>query len=126
MPGRSVLIVDNDRDLVDLLAFYFEEHGYAVETAIDGHTGVAVAQLRKPDVVICDIVMDRMHGFEVIEKLRSRPELAGTTIIMVSAKAYQSDIDRAHALGADHFLVKPFRCEDLLRAVESSAAVAAS
>ena len=125
MPGRSVLIVDNDRDLVDLLAFYFEEHGYAVETAMDGHTAVATAHLRKPGVVICDIVMDRMHGFEVIQKLRARAELAGTMIIMVSAKADQPDIDRAHALGADHFLVKPFRCEDLLRIVESSAAVAA-
>ena len=123
MPGRSVLIIDNDRDLVDLLAFYFEEHGYAVDTAVDGHTGVAVAQLRKPDVVICDIVMDRMHGFEVIQKLRGRAELAGTTIIMVSAKAYKSDVDRARALGADHFLMKPFRCEDLLRLVESGTPV---
>jgi DNA-binding response OmpR family regulator len=125
MPGRSLLIIDNDRDLVDLLAFYFEEHGYAVETAIDGHTGVALAQLRKPDVVICDIVMDRMHGFEVIQKLRGRPELAGMTIIMLSAKAHKSDIDRARALGADHFLVKPFRCDDLLRTVEAGAAVTA-
>jgi CheY-like chemotaxis protein len=125
MPGRSVLIVDNDRDLVDLLAFYFEEHGYAVETAMDGHTAVANAQLRKPDVVICDIVMDRMHGFEVIQKLRGRPELAGTVIIVVSAKADQADIDRARALGADRFVVKPFRCEDLLRTVESTAAVPA-
>lgn len=123
MPGRSVLIIDNDRDLVDLLAFLFEEHGYAVETAVDGHTGVAVAQLRTPDVVICDIVMDRMHGFEVIQKLRGRPELAGTQIIMMSAKAHTSDVERARALGADHFLMKPFRCDALLRLVESGATV---
>ena len=125
MHGRSVLIIDNDREIVDLLAFYFEEHGYIVDTAVDGHTGVALAQLRKPDVVICDIIMDRMHGFEVVQKLRARPELAATLIIMVSAKAYKPDMDRARSLGADHFVVKPFRCDDLLGLVEAGAAVAA-
>jgi DNA-binding response OmpR family regulator len=124
MPRRSVVIIDNDREIVDLLAFYFEEHGFEVDTAVDGHTGLALAQLRKPDAVICDIVMERMHGFEVIQKLRARPELAGTLVIMVSAKAYKPDMDRARALGADHFVVKPFRCDDLLRLVEADSAVA--
>ena len=86
MDVRSVLIIDNDREIVDLLAFYFEEHGYLVDTAIDGHTGVALAQLRKPDVVICDVIMDRMHGFEVVQKLRARPELANTLIIHVESR----------------------------------------
>lgn len=125
MDVRSVLIIDNDREIVDLLAFYFEEHGYLVDTAIDGHTGVALAQLRKPDVVICDVIMDRMHGFEVVQKLRARPELANTLVIMVSAKSYKPDMDRALALGADHFVVKPFRCDDLLALVEAGAAVSA-
>ena len=123
-PRRSVLIIDNDRDIVDLLAFLFEERGYVVDTAVDGHTGLALAQLRKPDVVICDIVMERMHGFEVVEKLRARPEFADTLVIMVSAKAYKPDMDRARALGADHFVVKPFHCEDLLRLVETDSALA--
>jgi DNA-binding response OmpR family regulator len=125
MPARSVLVIDNDRELVDLLAFYFEEHGFAVETAVDGHIGVAAALLRKPDVIICDLIMDRMHGFEVIQKVRARPELAGTLLIMVSAKSYKPDMDRAQALGADHFVVKPFRCDELLRLIEKAATAAA-
>jgi DNA-binding response OmpR family regulator len=124
MARRSVLIIDNDREIVDLLSFFFEEHGFVVDTAVDGHTGVALAQLRRPDVVISDIIMDRMHGFEVIQKLRARPELAGTLLIMVSAKSYKPDMDRAKALGADHFVVKPFRCDDLLKLIEADAAVA--
>ncbi len=124
MNDRSVLIIDNDRELVDLLAFYFEEQGFVVDTAIDGHTGLALALLRRPATIICDVIMDRMHGFEVVQKVRARPELAGTQIIMVSAKSYKPDIDRAMALGADHYVVKPFRCEDLLRLVEAGAAVA--
>jgi len=124
MNGRSVLIIDNDREIVDLLAFYFEEHGFVVDTAVDGHTGVALAALRKPDVIICDVIMDRMHGFEVIQKIRARAELAHTLIIMVSAKAYKPDMDRARSLGADHFVVKPFRCDDLLRLIETAAQVA--
>jgi len=122
--GRSVLIVDNDREIVDLLAFYFEEHGFAVDTAVDGHTAVALALQRRPDSIICDVIMDRMHGFEVIQKVRAHAELGDTLLIMVSAKAEKPDIDRARALGADHFVVKPFRCEDLLKLVEAGGAVA--
>ena len=124
MARRSVLIIDNDREIVDLLSFFFEEHGFVVDTAVDGHTGVALAQLRKPDVIICDIIMDRMHGFEVVQRIRARSELANTLVIMVSAKTYKPDMDRAKALGADHFVVKPFRCDDLLKLVEADAAVA--
>jgi len=123
MQGRSVLIIDNDREIVDLLSFYFEEHGYAVDTAVDGHLGLALAFQRKPDAIVCDVIMDRMHGFEVIQKVRGRPELADTLLIMVSAKAYKPDMDRARALGADHFVVKPFRCDDLLKLVEGGTAV---
>jgi DNA-binding response OmpR family regulator len=125
MPGRSVLIIDNDRELVDLLAFYFEEHGFEVETAVDGHIGVAAAMLRKPDVIICDLIMDRMHGFEVLQKVRACPELATTLIIMISAKAYKPDSDRAQELGADRFVVKPFRCDDLLKLINEAATAAA-
>jgi DNA-binding response OmpR family regulator len=124
MRGRSVLIIDNDREIVDLLSYYFEEHGFAVDTAVDSHIGVALAFQRKPDAIICDVIMDRMHGFEVIQKVRGRPELADTLLIMVSAKAYKPDMDRARALGADHFVVKPFRCEDLKSLVEAGATVA--
>ena len=123
MQGRSVLIIDNDREIVDLLSFYFEEHGFAVDTAVDGHLGLALALQRKPDAIVCDVIMDRMHGFEVIQKVRGRPELADTLLIMVSAKAYKPDMDRARALGADHFVVKPFRCDDLLKLVEGGTPV---
>jgi len=123
MQGRSVLIIDNDREIVDLLSFYFEEHGFTVDTAVDGHIGFALALQRKPDAIVCDVIMDRMHGFEVIQKVRGRPELADTLLIMVSAKAYKPDMDRARALGADHFVVKPFRCDDLLKLVEGGSAV---
>ena len=125
MQGRSVLIIDNDREIVDLLSFYFEEHGFVVDTAVDGHTGFAQALQRKPDAIICDVIMDRMHGYEVIEKVRSRPELADTLLLMVSAKAEKPDVNRALSLGADHFVVKPFRCDDLLKLVEAGAAVTA-
>ena len=124
MQGRSVLIIDNDREIVDLLSFFFEEHGYAVDTAIDGHTGWALALQRKPDAIICDVVMDRMHGFEVIQKVRAHADFADTLLIMVSAKSHKPDMDRARELGADHFVVKPFRCDALLKLVEAGVPVA--
>jgi DNA-binding response OmpR family regulator len=119
MNGRSLLIIDNERELVELLTLYFEGHGYAVDTAMDGHTGLAHALLHRPDVIICDLLMNRMHGFDVIEKLRARPELADTLIIVVTGLIDPARLERALALGADHYIVKPFRCEELLALVEA-------
>jgi CheY-like chemotaxis protein len=114
----TVLVIDNDLSIVELLSFVLEDAGYTVHTALDGDAGVAEALRQRPDVIICDLMMGRMHGFEVLQAIRGHRELDRTAVIVASSKAYKPDVERARALGAADYLVKPFRAEELLDAVE--------
>ncbi len=118
MPGRSVLIVDDDASLVDFLAFFFGDKGFAVHTARDGVEALNLAHRHRPAVIITDLMMGQMHGFELIQQIRADPELGQAVVIAMSAKAYKSDIDRARALGATDYVVKPFRSEELFELVQ--------
>jgi DNA-binding response OmpR family regulator len=115
---KTVLVIDNDEALVEIESFYFSEQGYTVYTAFDGDVGVKLAFEHKPSAIVCDLIMEEMHGFEVLRTLRENPDMKHTVVIMTSAKAYKPDIDRAHALGATDSVVKPFRTDELLALIE--------
>lgn len=114
----SALVIDNDQSIVDLLSFILEDGGYTVYTALDGPEGVELARRHTPAVIVCDLMMGQMHGFEVVQRIRAHPELARTVVIVASSKSYRPDIDRARELGANDYLVKPFRAEELLEMIE--------
>jgi phosphoribosyl 1,2-cyclic phosphodiesterase/ActR/RegA family two-component response regulator len=116
--GESLLIIDNDAGLLELLSFVFGGRGFAIPTAQQGNTGLALARTHRPSVIICDIMMEDMHGFEVLQSLRADRDLADTVVVMISAKSYKPDIDRAREMGADDYVVKPFDPDDLVRRVE--------
>jgi len=113
-----VLVIDNDESIVEFLSFVLEDAGYAVHTALDGHDGVAQALRHRPAAIICDLMMGQMHGFEVLQEIRAHPELAATVVIVASSKAFKADVDRARELGAVDYLVKPFRVDELIQAIE--------
>lgn len=115
---RSLLIVENDESLVDIVQYEFLEHGWTVHTASDGNRGVELALEHRPTAIICDIIMGEMHGFDVLRALREHREMKNTVIIITSAKAYKPDIDRALELGATDYVVKPFRTDELRALVE--------
>lgn len=115
---KTLVVIENDESLVDLVSYYFSEHGYTVHTATDGNKGVELALEHKPAAIICDVIMGEMHGFDVLRILRAKPDMKDTVIVITSAKAYKPDIDRARELGATDYVVKPFRVEELLALVE--------
>ena len=115
---KTVLVIDNDEALVEIEEYYFSEQGYTVYTAFDGDVGVKLALEHKPAAIVCDLIMQEMHGFEVLRRLRENPDLKHTVIIVTSAKAYKPDIDRARDLGATDYVVKPFRTDELLALIE--------
>ena len=115
---RTALVIDNDQSIVDFLSFVLEDAGWDVRAALDGHTGVALAIEHRPAVIICDLMMSEMHGFEVLQAIRARPELAQTVVIIASSKSFKVDVDRARELGASDYLVKPFRGDELLQMIE--------
>ena len=116
--GESLLVIDNDEGLLELLAFVFRSRGFTVLTARQGTEGIALAQAHRPGVIICDIIMDDIHGFEVLRSLRADPELTRAIVVMISAKSYKPDIDRAREMGADDYVVKPFHPDELVSRVE--------
>lgn len=115
---KTLLVIDDNEASVKFERMYFTHHGYTVYTANDGDVGVEMALKHKPSAVLCDVMMGAMHGFEVLRTLRAHPDMKQTVMIMVSAKAYKPDIDRARLLGATDYVVKPFHLDELLSTVE--------
>jgi DNA-binding response OmpR family regulator len=117
-PPPSILIIDNDASLLAYLAFFFEDRGFTVYTADDGTEGIELARRHTPRVILTDMMMGRMHGFDVLVQMQAEPGLREAAVIVMSAKSYRSDIERARQLGAADYVVKPFKSEELLEVVE--------
>lgn len=109
-----VIIIDDDPLVQRLSRMIFEQGGFNVVVANDGGEGIRLALLNPPNVIILDIMMQGLHGFEVCKMLRAHSSLRHTAIIFTSAKSYRPDIGKAKELGADAYVVKPFSSKDLL------------
>lgn len=110
----KVLVVDDEESLRTIVAQSFRERGYAVLTADNGTDGLNLATTERPDIVILDLLMPGMLGFEVCKRIREDSNLKRTVVIITSAKSYKPDIDKAKELGADAFVVKPADVDELI------------
>src|SRR4051812_27168551 len=111
-PAR-ILVVDDDAWILRMVTSVLEKRGYVVETAVDGEDGINKAIARVPDLVICDVMMPRKDGWTLVKTLRSRPEFAFVPVIFLSALGSDEDRIRGFRLGADDYMPKPFRFEEL-------------
>lgn len=107
----KVLLVDDDRDLVDLLRYAFRRDGYTVTTAYDGEEGVRVFQTQMPDLVVLDMTMPRRTGMEALKDIRA---FSNVPVIILSALGDEEHVVTALQLGADDYITKPFRPRELL------------
>ena len=110
-----VLIIDDDPTLRRLEQVVFERDGFEVSLASDGSEGVRLALMNPPNIIILDIMMEGLHGFEVCKMLRANSSIRHTAIIITSGKSFKPDIDKAMELGADSYVVKPFSPKELLK-----------
>ena len=106
--GRRVLVVDDNQDAADILADLLTLLGHEVRTAADGPAGIAAAMTFLPNIVLCDIGLPLMDGYEVVAELRARPEFALTRFIALTGYGRDEDRQRSHAAGFHAHLVKPF------------------
>lgn len=106
--GRSLLIVEDDREIRDLLAHYLRKEGFEVSFASDGETALARARSEKPKLILLDILLPRMDGLEVLRAIRADREIAGTPVLMLTAKGDETDRVVGLELGADDYVPKPF------------------
>lgn len=116
--ARRILVVDDERHIVRLVQVNLEKVGYQVITAYDGVEALEAVGKEKPDMVILDVMMPRMDGFEVLKKLQADASTRDIPVIMLTAKAQDADIFRGWSSGVSSYLTKPFNPRELLTFVE--------
>ena len=115
----SVLVADDDRDIRELISFKLQAAGYDVLTASDGDEALAQVIALRPDIAVLDVMMPGKSGTEVLRAIREHSDVAKTCIIMLTAKAQESDVASGFAYGADDYVVKPFSPRELLSRVQA-------
>jgi CheY-like chemotaxis protein len=110
---HTILVVDDEPALLRLMEFVLDRQGYRLVTATNGEEALEQARASRPDVIVLDIMMPKLDGYQVAEALRADAELSGIPIIMLSAKAQEEDIERGVEAGVDRYITKPFSPEEL-------------
>ncbi|MGH2748070.1 MAG: response regulator transcription factor [Actinomycetota bacterium] len=118
MTGKSILICDDDPVILRLLQVNLELEGYEAILAHHGEEAYSLAADRMPDLVILDIMMPRLDGYQTCEKLKADDKTKDIPIVFLSAKAQQSDIEKGRAYGVSEYLTKPFDPSELLEVVD--------
>jgi DNA-binding response OmpR family regulator len=114
MAKKKILAVDDEPNILMSIEFILDMEGYEVHTAHDGEEALEVAERTRPDLILLDINMPRKDGYEVCRILREMPHMAGTKIIMLTAKGQTLEKKKGLEVGADEYVTKPFSAEDLL------------
>lgn len=118
MPPIKILVCDDERHIVRLIQVNLEKQGYQVVTAYDGKEGLEKVKSEKPDMLVLDVMMPYMDGFEVLKSLRREPETESLPVIMLTAKAQDKDVFEGYHYGADMYLTKPFNPMELVSFVK--------
>ncbi len=116
---KSILVVEDETDLANTLSYHLKRGGFACRLAGDGQTALAEAQRQPPDLILLDRMLPRMSGDDVAMRLRSDPRTARIPIIMLTAKAEESDELVGFALGTDDYVRKPFSIKLLLARIQA-------
>lgn len=118
MAAQKILVCDDERHIVRLIQVNLERHGYQVVTAYDGKEGLEKVKSEKPDMVVLDVMMPYMDGFEVLKNIRRDPDTEALPVIMLTAKAQDKDVFEGYHYGADMYLTKPFNPMELISFVK--------
>lgn len=117
---KKILLVDDSLDVLNLVRFHLEKAGYAVKVGTDGEAGWHLAQEWLPDLIVLDVAMPKMTGWEVLERIKQDRRLRSTPVIMLTVKATTEDRARAEQLGAFAHLSKPFVANALQEAIKKA------
>ncbi len=112
--AERVLVVDDEPDIVALVAYHLAKSGYTVSTAASGTEGLAVARRDKPSIIVLDLMLPGLSGLEVMEELRADSATSGIAVLMLTARREEKDRIKGLTLGADDYLTKPFSPQELV------------
>jgi two-component system, OmpR family, phosphate regulon response regulator PhoB len=112
--AERVLVVDDEPDIVALVAYHLAKSGYTVSTATNGPEGLAVARRDKPSIIVLDLMLPGLSGLEVMEELRGDSATSNIAVLMLTARREESDRIKGLTVGADDYLTKPFSPQELV------------
>lgn len=117
MAEEPILVVDDDPSTLDIVKTYLESEGYRVALARDGKEALALMETVRPALVLLDVMMPGMDGWEVARVIKNHPDYAGVRVVMLTARSDFSDKQEGLRAGADDYIVKPIRLEELGQSV---------
>jgi CheY-like chemotaxis protein len=117
--AKAILVADDDPDILAIVSMSLETQGYTVYKATDGREAVDLAKEHHPDLVLMDMMMPIVSGYEAVSELKADASTRDITIVGLSAKAMATDMERATDVGIDGYITKPFRIAQVLTVVES-------
>ena len=115
--AQRILVVDDEPSIVLSLQYLLQREGYEVDIAADGEAALEAAARRPPALIILDIMLPTMNGFEVCRRLRADPARAGVKVLMLTARGRDTEVQKGLKLGADLYVTKPFSTHELLEQV---------
>jgi len=116
---QKILLVEDDAPLLDVMRYLLEAEGYEICPAVNGKQALDLFVSSQPSLVISDIMMPEMNGYELLEAIRNMPEGITVPFLFLSARTERSDVDQARSLGVDDYLFKPFEAPELINAVRA-------
>jgi DNA-binding response OmpR family regulator len=116
---KNILIVEDEADIIEVLRYYLERENYRVHVAPDGFAGLEIAEKVVPNLIILDLMLPRLDGTEVCKRLKGDERLRDIPIIMLTAKAEESDKIKGLETGADDYVTKPFSAKELMARVKA-------
>lgn len=116
--GKKILIVDDEPNIVVSLEFLMKQKGHAVKVVNDGESALAAVADFEPDLILLDVMMPRMSGYDLCQRVRENAAWQDIKIIMLSAKGRDVEVTKGLAVGADAYMTKPFSTKDLIDKVQ--------
>ena len=115
----KILVVDDDRAARELIVAHLKREGYEVVTASDGEEALTVMEKDKPDIVLLDLIMPKLGGFEVLKEIRARYQKRWIPVIILSGKDDLESTKKSYALDADHYLTKPCDLKHVVHGIQT-------
>ncbi len=116
---KSILIIEDEKDIVDLIEYHLKQSGFSVISALDGPAGLEKAKKKGPNLIILDLMLPGMDGKDICRSLKSNPQTQSIPILMLTAKAEETDRLIGFELGADDYVTKPFSPKELVLRVKA-------
>ncbi len=115
---KNILVVEDVEDHLEIVKLILEQHNYSIITAANGKEGLLSAQKNKPMLILLDVMLPEMNGYEVCKAIRADESIKATPVIMLSVRSNPEDVEAGYASGANEYMTKPFNLEELIKKVK--------